>query len=447
MPGLDGVLSRWEREREARKQAEHLLEQKSRDLYESKQQLEDALANAELATRAKSEFLANMSHEIRTPMTAILGFTDILLGSLVEPEDIAAALTVKENGEYLINLINDILDLSKIEAGKIEVEQIECSPHEIAADVSSLMRVRASAKGLQLKVHFDDALPETIQSDPTRLRQILINLVGNAIKFTETGSVLIVAHLLNAPGAEPKLQFDVIDTGIGIAEEKIEKLFQPFTQADNSTTRRFGGTGLGLTISKRMAELLGGKVSISSTVGEGSTFSVTVATGPLEDVRQIRDAVPPACNKVVTKHSLDHETETPLRDRRVLLAEDGPDNQRLIGFILKQEGAEVTLADNGQIAFDLAAAARAEEHPFDVILMDMQMPVLDGYAATRRLRNEGHSGPILALTAHAMAGDREKCLNAGCDDFLTKPIDRQKLIATVADFASRQETLAANDAR
>lgn len=406
-----------------------------RDLTEQKQQeakLIRSQRDAEVANQSKSEFLANMSHEIRTPMTAILGFNDILLDNATEPEIIDAALTVKRNGEYLINLINDILDLSKIEAGKFEVEQLECSPHGIIADVASLMRVRAKAKGLPLNVQFDSPIPKTIQSDPTRLRQILINVVGNAIKFTETGSVEIITRLLNESGEESKLQFDVTDTGIGIAADKIDKLFKPFTQADGSTTRTFGGTGLGLSISKRLVGLLGGEFSVSSTLGKGSTFSVTVTTGPLEDVRLIQG----------TGAEVNAEVNDPLNNLRILLAEDGPANQRLIGFVLKKAGAEVTLADNGQIGFDFAIAAKEENQPFDVILMDMQMPVLDGYAATRRLREAGYSGPIIALTAHAMLSDRQKCLDAGCDDYTTKPIDRKKLIELVASYSKQVEEAA-----
>ncbi len=400
---------------------------------------------AELANTAKSEFLANMSHEIRTPMTAILGFNDVLLGGVTEPEHLDAARTVKENGDYLINLINDILDLSKIDAGKLDVEQIDCSPHEVLAEVTALMKVRATAKGVPLETRLDGPLPETIHSDPTRLRQVLINVVGNAIKFTEAGSVRFVTRLLNEPGEDARLRIDVTDTGIGIDEEQIERLFSSFTQADSSTTRRFGGTGLGLAISKRLVEILGGTISVASTLGKGSTFSVTVPTGPLDKVRLIHDAV--AAFGESTQATVVENTAAPLGSSRILLAEDGSDNQRLIGFILKKAGAEVTCADNGQIAFDLATAATANDDPFDVILMDMQMPVLDGYAATRRLREEGCTWPIIALTAHAMSTDRQKCLDAGCDEYLTKPIDKKSLLATVHAFASKslEETRHSHD--
>ena len=411
-----------------------------RDLTEQKlaeSELSKAKEIAENSNVAKSEFLANMSHEIRTPLTSILGFTEILVENLTEPENIDAANTVMENGRYLLDLINDILDLSRIESGKLEVENIECSPRQIVADVASLMNIRAKAKGLPLKVEFDGQIPTSIHTDPTRLRQILINVVGNAIKFTESGSIRILVRFLNDGDAAPKLQFDVVDSGIGIPADKLENIFQPFTQADGSMTRRFGGSGLGLSISSRLTELLDGEIAVTSTVGQGSTFSVTISTGSFEDVR-FQDADESAISKVVT--NVDNTPKTRLDNCRVLLAEDGPDNQRLISFVLKQAGATVSLADNGQIGFELATTADAEGQPFDVILMDMQMPVLDGYSATRKLRDTGYRGPIIALTAHAMSSDRQKCLDAGCDEYLSKPIDRQKLMDLVFQLSSAEKS-------
>ncbi len=423
------------------------MEDALRDANDELRQTVDALESAnraleefneatEAATRAKSEFLANMSHEIRTPMTAILGFTEVLLGEAAldraPPERIEAIETIQRNGNYLLQLINDILDLSKIEAGKLDIERTTCSPTQVLADVISLMRVRAAAKGILLDLEYAGGIPEAIQCDPLRLRQILVNLVGNAIKFTETGSVRMVPRLMRPAGEPALLQVEVIDTGIGLTAEQASRLFQPFSQADSSTTRRFGGTGLGLTISKRLAEMLGGNITFHSEPGKGSTFRVTVEAGDLAGVRLLdgpAEAVAPAAQAPAAGNAA-----AALRlDGRILLAEDGPDNQRLIGFVLKKAGAEVTVAENGQIAVAEALAARERNVPFDLILMDMQMPVLDGYEATRRLRAAGYTGPILALTAHAMAGDDAKCLDAGCDGYLSKPIDRAMFLPAIAE--------------
>ena len=416
-----------------------LANQAQADLQNSNVELLIAQEEAEQASKAKSEFLANMSHEIRTPMTAILGFADTIreMGNitLAPPERLEAIDTIKRNGEHLLTIINDILDLSKIEAGKLEIEQITCNPIQLVADVQSLMLVRAQGKGIQLDVDFQCPLPQTIQSDPTRLRQILLNIVGNAIKFTNLGGVIIRTSLDQSDPDNPIIQFDVTDTGIGLTDEQVTKLFGAFTQADTSTTRKFGGTGLGLNISKRLANLLGGDISIDSTPGEGSTFTIRIGTGSLEGVTLLDDP----------KHALIIEEETdqaakPKREKipsNILLAEDGPDNQKLISFVLRKAGATVTVVENGKLALDAALEAESQGTPFDIIFMDMQMPVMGGYEATTELRKAGYTRPIIALTAHAMESDRAKCIDAGCDDYTTKPINKKKLIALIDQYTNQ----------
>ena len=429
-----------------RKEAQQQLDENIAALERANRTLARLTQQADAATKAKSAFLANMSHEIRTPMTAILGFADVLLGEegldRAPPDRVRALETIQRNGEYLLLLINDILDLSKIEAGKLEVERISCSPVQALSDVASLMQVRAVEKDISLQVEFDSAMPERIQTDPTRFRQILINLVGNAIKFTSQGGVRVVARLVAPHEPSPRLQIDVIDTGIGIAEAQLCQLFQPFTQSDASTTRKFGGTGLGLTISQRLAQLLGGEITVVSQPGAGSTFQFTIETGTLEDVGWIEQ--PPVnvttCQPVGRALDDDHPTRV---NCRVLLAEDGPDNQRLIAYILKEAGVDVTIVENGKQALDDALSCLHAGNPYEVVLMDMQMPVKDGYTATAELRQAGYEGPIIALTAHAMEGDRQKCLAAGCDDYATKPVDRQSLVAAIAHWAARSPAAAA----
>ncbi len=403
--------------------------------------LKVAQAQAEAASLTKSEFLANMSHEIRTPMTAILGYADLLAEYL---NDVQAAKhtrdyieTIKRNGDHLLSIINDILDISKIEADKMTIEQIAVSPVTVIREVLELMRVKTQAKGLRLEAFATTSIPEIIQTDPTRLRQILVNLVGNAIKFTEVGSIHItVCRHATIPN---QLCFEIADTGMGMNEDQLSKLFQAFEQADTSTTRRFGGTGLGLRISKRLALMLGGDIGVASELGKGSRFAFSIDCGPLANVKTLEAAtfcqlLTGVDSALVTSNSLVNGNCLQLSGIRILLAEDGPDNQRLITFHLKKAGAEVRLVDTGKHAVESLTidgtldGALIEPLPVDLILMDMQMPVMDGYDATRLLTSKGCSVPILALTAHAMASDQDKCLEAGCTVRLTKPIDRTVLL-------------------
>lgn len=372
-------------------------------------------------------FLAFMAHEIRTPMTAILGFAEMLTESPgLDEERRALVHAIRRNGEHLLKLVNDVLDMSRMEAGGMMLEELAVSPAAIAQEVVASLHPKAQAGGLELSCQLAGPIPALIRTDPTRFRQILLNLVGNAIKFTPAGSVRV---RLECPEGRvpPVLQVHVEDSGIGIRPEQISRIFRPFAQGDRTTVRRFGGTGLGLTISRRLARMLGGDVSVRSEPGRGSTFTVEVATGPLDGVPMVQALPAPQLP------GAPRESDSNGSPRgRVLVAEDGPDNQRLLSAHLTRAGYEVTLAENGRVAEELALASLREGAPFDVILMDMEMPEVDGCQAAQHLRGAGYRQPIVALTAHTSADDRRQCLAAGCDEVLTKPIDRLALLEAVS---------------
>ncbi|MBS0196204.1 MAG: response regulator [Planctomycetes bacterium] len=392
---------------------------------------------ARAANEAKSEFLANMSHEIRTPMSAILGYADLLAengGENASSKDRLEYIDIiRRNGEHLLGIINDVLDISKIEAGKMPVERVDVDARRILLDVESLMNVKAKAKGISLSIEQETALPATIRSDPVRLRQILINLVGNAIKFTEKGGVTVRAALVASPGMGPVMRVSVSDSGIGLTSEQAGRLFAAFEQADSSTTRRFGGTGLGLRISRTLARMLGGDVTVTSEPGKGSVFTTTVATGPLEGVALLE---PGALRVAASEASQTRESEkaVSLTGVRIYLAEDGPENQRLISFHLRRAGAEVSVFHNGRSLLEAMTTDRSvrgpllDPPPCDVVITDIQMPEMDGYVLAQLLRNKGWARSIIALTAHAMEGDSAACFKAGCDTYASKPIDKLRLI-------------------
>ncbi len=397
--------------------------------------LQRAVRETETANRAKSEFLANMSHEIRTPMTAILGYTDLILDPASNALDfIEHAETIRNNAKHLMTVINDILDVSKIESGRLEIEQIPIDPISLLDEVIELMTPGAEQKGLELRLTSRNEIPRYIITDPTRFRQILLNLMSNAIKFTPEGSIELELEYLKA---EDQLRVRCIDSGIGMTPDQRDRIasFESFSQADGSTARKYGGTGLGLKVSSMLADLLGGDLQIESEFGEGSTLILTISAGAqIASLPQLRRTI------ADTPSSGTSITNEALQGCHVLLAEDGLDNQKLIRVLLKRAGAEITIVANGQLAIE---AISNDPNGFDLILMDIQMPEVDGHEATRQLRAGGCTLPIIALTAHAMPSDREKCLSVGCDAYLAKPINFEELILTCRMYYRRSRNSAA----
>lgn len=386
-----------------------------------------ARRDAEAANQAKSRFLASMSHEIRTPLGAVIGFAELLTEETISGEEQRDCIQrIVRNGHLLAEMINDILDLSKIESEKLEVEHIDFEVIPLVQEVISLLELKAQEKNLRLVLAAAGHVPRVVHSDPTRLQQILINLLSNAIKFTDRGRIEIRMASVHSEDGQSQLGFTIADTGMGIPEAQQARIFEPFLQADSSTTRRFGGTGLGLAVSRGLAQALGGDLRlVKSVVGEGSSFSFTIDVG---------SAAHEATASQLLHSPLKTLAPQELMGLRILVVDDNPDNRTYIGSFLSSAGAQIETAANGVQAVELATG-----RDYDIVLMDIQMPELDGIGAMRHLKSQDYRKPVLALTAHAMTGDREISLNAGFHDHLVKPIDRAGLIQTVRKYTSGRE--------
>jgi len=411
------------------KRVTRMVTSKNAELAAKNKELEAAWFEAANATHAKSKFLASMSHEIRTPLTSIIGFAETLGDINQDPDDLKhAAESIKRSGNHLYEIINDVLDISKIEAGQIELEMIETSPSAIVNEVTTIMEEKIKKKGLKFRVNYFFPLPKTIITDPTRLRQILLNLLGNAVKFTNEGIVCINTSY---QPAERSIKFEVSDTGIGMSKDVQDKVFEPFSQAEKSTTRKFGGTGLGLSISKQLAERMGGGIVCDSKLGYGSAFTATISIGEISDPELIYESAEIDETRNETIASI---TRNKKYSGRILIAEDTEENQKLLSLHLRKSGIDVEIVSDGRQALNAAL-----QQQFDLIFMDMQMPVMGGLDAIRMLRQRGYNKPIVALTANTSQSDKDACIEAGADGFISKPIDFEKFYGVIDFHLSKRQ--------
>ncbi|MBF0119270.1 MAG: response regulator [Desulfobacterales bacterium] len=418
---MENLYVQAQNEIEKRKKMEKLLEQNNQNL---EQKVKDRTLELEKANKAKSEFFANISHELRTPMNTIIGLTELILKTSLNVKQLDYFTKIKSSSNALLEIINNILDFSKIDAGRLELEYIDFNINSLLAEIVSILSVNASGKGINLILNPIDKNIGILKGDPFRLKQILMNLISNAIKFTEKGIVSIYMHQIEKKEDSISIKFEIHDTGIGIPEEKIPILFDTFTQVDSSTTRKYGGTGLGLAISKRLVEMMSGNITIKSELSKGSIFTFTVKFGLGDSKKEIEKQKNDEIN-----------LNMGFPGAKILLVEDNSFNRFVAREIINNMGAKIFEAVSGQEAINMLLKSK-EDTPYDVVLMDVQMPEIDGFEATQKIRKEERFKkiPIIAMTAYALKGDREKCIEAGMNDYLTKPIDVKLLFDVLSKW-------------